>query len=84
MKINFAIVCYKMRDDKNAEVKHICCYETEPSMLDVNRLKEELATDEEFGMVGDEDYEMTLLDRSTEPDQFEELGIPAEIEEENG
>ena len=73
-----------MIDENNAEVKHICCYETQPHALDIENLLEELRTTPEFGLVGDDDFEITLLDRSKEPKEFEELGIPAEIEEENG
>lgn len=86
MKINFAIVCYKMRDERNAEVKHICCYETEPGQFEADALRQELASDPEFNMTDDQDYHMTLIRRPENEDTFKELGIPEEIDnqEQNG
>lgn len=80
MKINFAVICYKMVDDQNANVKHICCYETEPSAADIDSLVSELENDPEFGMVGDHDYDISVISRSVEPEIFETLQIPEEMD----
>jgi hypothetical protein len=85
MKLNYAIVCYKDNEDgETMEIKHTCCYENEPNDEDVKSLVKELAEDEEFGMIGDSDYRMVLLDRSVseESDLMDSLDIPHEIEEE--
>ena len=79
MKINYALVCYKQIDDDNIQLKHTCCYENEPKQSDVDSLYEELATDEEFGMVGDDDFEMWLINRNDQPHLFETFGIPLEF-----
>lgn len=80
MKINFALICFKQIDDLNADVKHICLYQTQPSALDIEHLKQELATEPEFNMIGDEDYEITLIARPDDEETFVRLGIPAEAD----
>jgi hypothetical protein len=83
MKLNYAIVCYKDNDDdQTMEIKHICCYENEPSETDVESLVKELREEEAFGLVGDDDYSMMLLDRSDEKEaeMMEKLDIPLEID----
>ena len=81
MKINYALVCYKQVDDDHIHKKHMCCYEKEPGQIDIDSLYDELATDEEFGMVGDTDFEMLLINREENQDLFELFNIPEEIKE---
>lgn len=81
MKINYAIICYKKLDETHAEIKHKCLYENEPQQVDFDSLQEELATDEELGMVGDDDYEMMLINRYDHPNNMKLFKIPDEIEE---
>lgn len=82
MKINYALVCFKRIDD-NIIKKHACCYEKKPSQVDINSLYEELATDEEFNMVGDLDFEMILINRKEHSNLFELFNIPKEYNENN-
>ena len=79
MKINYAIICYKELDGDNIQVKHKCLYENKPEDVDIFSLQQELDTDEEFGMVGDDDYEMMLIDRDNE--LWETFGLPYEVNE---
>lgn len=62
----YAIICYKRLDAENIETKHKCLYMHKPDEDTILGLQHELATDEEFGMVGDDDYEMILISKVDE------------------
>jgi hypothetical protein len=79
MIINYAIICYKQIDEQNIEIKHKCLYENEPKEVDFISLRDELATDEELGMVEDSDYEMMLINRDEHPRLMKYFNIPLEI-----
>lgn len=52
MQINHGLVAGKVRENGNFEVFHFCGYENEPTEVDIESFKHELATDPEFGQVG--------------------------------
>jgi hypothetical protein len=81
MKINFAVICFKELDENLIEVKHKCLYEDEPNESCLDNLVRELYEDPEFNMVGDDDYEMVVLNYKEHPEMFESFEIPTEIEE---
>ena len=81
MKINYAVICFKEIDENLIEVKHKCLYENKPSEERLDDLMRELNEDEEFGMIGDDDYEMVVLDYNEHPEMFESFDIPTEIED---
>jgi hypothetical protein len=81
MKVNYAFVCTSDGPDDTQIVKHICLYENEPNQDSYNSLVEELATDEEFGMVGDTNYIIALIHRIDNANLWELLELPAEINE---
>jgi hypothetical protein len=90
MKVNYALVFGKISENPNESgelyIKHICVYEQEPTQNNVDQLVQELATDEEFGMVNDFDYNIYKFDRSNEvhADIMENvLELPLEITENN-
>ena len=64
-------------------VVHVCGYENEPEQVDADSLREELATDETFGMIGDEDYQINCVCREEDPELFETLGIPEDSDDIN-
>ena len=72
MKLNWVIICYK-ETDSGVNILHICAYENKPKEIDWNSLREELAIDEEFGRIGDTDYEMILINREDGPWWFDYL-----------
>ena len=85
MKVNYALVLGKLVEgDQSITIKHTCVYENKPENKDIQQLLDELATDEYFGMVGDKDFEIYLLDRSV-PEQAQiidnVLELPLEISE---
>lgn len=81
MKLNWMILCYKELENGGMSIIHACVYEKKPVQSDWDSLREELATDEEFGMIDDDDYEMLLVDREEGYRWFEDLGIPETSEE---
>lgn len=90
MKVNYALVFGKISEnpDESGElyIKHICVYEKEPTQNDVDQLAQELATDEEFGMVNDFDYNIYKFDRSNDVHNdlmTNLLELPLEITENN-
>lgn len=79
MKLNYAILCYKNLPDDEMLVKHVCAYENLPDDEDAASLQAELAVDPEFGMIGDTDYEIIVLERAKMPDMFDYLKIPKSL-----
>lgn len=79
MKLNFAILCYRDLPEDDMEIKHVCAYEHLPSSEDAASLQAELAIDPEFGMIGDSDYSIIVLERSKSPEMFDYLKIPEEL-----
>jgi len=81
MKLNWILVCVEksIDDDKMAVVKHVCAYEEEPQDIHIEALKEELRTDEDLGMVGDEDYFIMKYNRIDHLSIFETLELPEEL-----
>lgn len=80
MKLNYLVLCYKDLDGENWEIKHKCIYETMPTEQSLTHLMMELATDPEFGMIGDDDYEIQVFDRSLSTYWFDVLEIPEELD----
>jgi hypothetical protein len=80
MKINYVIICYKRLDEERIQVRHKCLYKNKPNQVDFDSLEEELATDENFGMVGDYDYEMMLINREENFNLWTMFEIPNELE----
>ena len=80
-KINWAILCYRDNPDETMDILHLCGYENKPGQDTIDSLQEELATDPEFGLIGEE-YEMMLINRETGYKYFEMLGVPDEFPEE--
>lgn len=68
-------------EDETYDVLHTCCYENQPTEIEVEDLKRELATDPEFLMIGVSEYEIGVMSRMDNPEWFEALGIPEEIDE---
>ena len=82
MKITHLTLCLKKDDEgKPTKVAHVCAWQNEPSEEDINNLIKELWENEEFGLKGDDDYEMVTIDRSegNEP-LFNQLGIAEDVE----
>lgn len=79
MKLNYAILCYTHLPGEEMYIKHVCAYEEMPSNEDAASLQAELAIDPEFGMIGDSDYEIIIIERSKMPDMFEYLKIPKNV-----
>jgi len=85
MIANWMVLCYKdngpVEDGRNIIVKHTCVYEDEPNDNDITSLINELSTVADFGMVGDEDYDMAKFNRNTEMGQFwfKQMNIPEGI-----
>jgi hypothetical protein len=54
MKINYGLVAVAAEDKNKDKVRilHFCGYEEEPTEVEINSLKEELQTFQEFGLVG--------------------------------
>ena len=82
MKTNFMIICGNISEG-NINVKYASLYETQPENNDVQILVEELATNEELGLVGDTDFNVYILDRSNEDHakMFDNMQVPLEIQE---
>ena len=80
IKINWAILCYRDNPDDTMTVVHACGYENEPTQETADGLREELETDPEFGLIGEE-YEMMKINREEGYKYFEMLGIPDEFPE---
>ena len=76
MKLDWVTIVYKDLPGNMMSVVHLCAYENEPKEADLESLKEELATSEEFGLIGDIDYHTMTINREESPEWFEELGIP--------
>jgi len=82
MRLDYLILCYKELEDGGMSIIHACGYPSEPKDTDWNSLRMELATDEEFGLIGDTDYEMLLVSRKEDGNKwFEDLGLPETFEE---
>jgi hypothetical protein len=83
MKLNWILVCVdnNIGEDKMAVVKHVCAYESEPRDVDIESLKQELNTDEDFGMIGDTNYIIMKYNRVENQDIFEILELPEELSE---
>ena len=77
MKLNYAIICYKQLDEDRIQVKHSCLYENKPTQVDFDSLQMELATDKEFNMIGDDDYEMALIDKTSK--LWSTFNLPTDI-----
>lgn len=80
MKINYCVFFIKELNEDEIQVKHTVYFEAEPGKEDITHLIEELATDEEFGMVGDDDYEIYVFPREEAIESLE-IEIPKEINE---
>lgn len=78
MRLDWMLICYKDNTDGSMDVIHLCAYEEEPGMIDIKSLREELATDPEFEMIGDTDYKMKMVNRKEHLKWFESFGIPEE------
>lgn len=81
MKLNWILICVgnELTEDGYNNVLHVCAYENEPTSAEEQSLREELLVDEEFDMVGREDYEIVRASRENDPGIFEMLGIPDEM-----
>jgi len=80
MKINYAVILGNI-DGSNLEVKHMCLYEGQPTKDDYESLIKEVATDQAFGMVGDNSYNIYTLSRLVPGDKeiMDILRLPDEI-----
>ena len=82
MEIKYATIATKKEEENRVSVKHICVWEDAPEEDDISNLVKELWESPEWGMVGDDDYDLVNLVRSTENEHiFEQLNIPKEITE---
>lgn len=81
MKSNYAVLCYHTDSNGDMYVQHTCVYESKPTITDIQSLREELATDKEFGMTEDTSYKILVLDRNSDIANvvLEKLGVPAEF-----
>jgi hypothetical protein len=80
MKLNWIFLVLTPPDDEDkSEVLHICAYEHEPTEVDEQSLRAELATDEEFGLVGFTGYLIVKHSREEYPEIFGDLVLPDEI-----
>ena len=83
MEVKYATIATKDQEDGRVLVKHICVWESAPGEDDVKGLVKELWERPDWGMVGDDDFDLVNLERSEENEHiFEQLNIPKEIKEE--
>jgi hypothetical protein len=83
----FAAIQMPLPDDpdQNFDILHLCAYGNPPTENDRAALIEELATDEEFGMIGMKegvDYKLVKLKDEAVQRGIEAGVLPAEISEE--
>jgi hypothetical protein len=82
MEVKYATIATKDQEDGRVLVKHICVWEGAPEEDDIKGLVKELWERPDWGMVGDDDYDLVNLERSEENEHiFEQLNIPKEITE---
>jgi hypothetical protein len=82
MEVKYATIATKDQEDGRVLVKHICVWESAPGEDDVKGLVKELWERPDWGMVGDDDFDLVNLERSEENEHiFEQLNIPKEITE---
>jgi hypothetical protein len=82
MEVKYATIATKDQEDGRVLVKHICVWQDAPSEDDVKGLVKELWERPDWGMVGDDDFDLVNLERSEENEHiFEQLNIPKEITE---
>lgn len=55
MNITHALIAVKM-EGNSPSILHFCGYESQPNQACIDSLREELATDPEFGLVGIADF----------------------------
>lgn len=89
MKVQAVLVAVKKPlpedPDQNLDIIHMCAYPGPPTEIDRAALIEELATDEEFGMIGMKegvDYQLVRLKDDAVQNAIDAGVIPAELEEE--
>ena len=83
MEVKYATIATKQEEENKVLVKHICVWESAPEEEDIKGLVKELWERPDWGMVGDDDYDLINLERSEENEHiFEQLNIPKEIKEE--
>ena len=95
MKLNYLLVFCKFPEGSTSKdfmegkpisgliIKHATAYEEAPNTEDVKSLITELETDEEFGMIGDKDFEIMMVSRDDFEQLFDQLGLPEELNEED-
>ena len=66
MKVNYILACLKDLGNEEFQIEHLCLYGNKPEQSDIESLRKELAEDEEFGMVGNSDYEIRMIERGEE------------------
>ena len=82
MEVKYATIATKQEEENKVLVKHICVWESAPEEEDIKGLVKELWERPDWGMVGDDDYDLVNLERSEENEHiFEQLNIPKEITE---
>jgi hypothetical protein len=82
MEVKYATIATKDQEDGRVLVKHICVWESAPGEDDDKGLVKELWERPDWGMVGDDDFDLVNLERSEENEHiFEQLNIPKEITE---
>jgi hypothetical protein len=82
MEVKYATIATKDQEDGRVLVKHICVWQDAPNEDDVKGLVKELWERPDWGMVGDDDFDLVNLERSEENEHiFEQLNIPKEITE---
>jgi pimeloyl-CoA synthetase len=82
MEVKYATIATKGQEDGRVLVKHICVWEGAPEEDDIKNLVKELWERPEWGMVGDDDFDLVNLERSEENEHiFQQLNIPKELTE---
>lgn len=84
MKIDYLTLCMK-KDEVEGQpmnrVVHVCAWQSEPNETDIENLVGELWESDEFGLKGDDDYEMVTVMRDADTEHiFDQLGL---VEEQN-
>ena len=85
MKIDYVTLCIKKEEIEGQllnKVVHVCAWENEPNDNDIEHLVGELWESEEFGLKGDDNYEMVTLERSEDSKHiFDQLGLGEQEED---
>jgi len=78
--LTWAAICFNELEDGDAEVLHAVGYPDKPSTRDIEDLKKELDTDEDFGMIGVK-YSISVVPRNDKTaEYFDRIGIPEYID----